>query len=259
MAAITGLDNSSKPLNARFSCASFFSTTLSLTSANSPTSEPAQNALSPAPAMTTARTSPSPSNSSSARINCSDIPRVTRLSGGLFNVSLATPSPSGSVRTDRLPSGLDKIEVPGQPQREVGEVDYRGEDHEGHNAGGYRLDLAASPKDGVGLLSARPGQPGLCDDAPDLLPLCLRDALQRGTHVGLVDSPQDSQRLLHPVVPVEERLRVGRLHHGVDLLRHPAGSLEVATVHGLEHLHVQIGYEATVPGENTVGADAQGG
>src|SRR5215204_4254305 len=132
----------------------------------------------------------------------------------------------------------------------VGEEDHQGDDHEEHNVDGYRLDLAASSEDGVGLLSARTGQPRFCDDAPDPLPLGLRDAPKGGTHVGLVDPPQDGQCLLHPVVPVEERLRVSRLHHGVNSVRHPAGSLEVVPVHGLEHLHVQIGYEATVPGED---------
>src|SRR5215217_667525 len=119
------------------------------------------------------------------------------------------------------------------------------------------LDLAASPEGCVGLLPARAWQSGFCHDTPDLLPLRVGDAPEWGTDVGLVDPAQDGQRLLHPVVPVEKWLSVGRLHHGVGPAGHPAGSLEVATVHGLEHLHVQIGYDATVPGEDAVSADAQ--
>ena len=68
----------------------------------------------------------------------------------------------------------------------------------------------------VGLLLARAWQPGFGYDAPDLLPLRVGDAPEWGTDVGLVDPAQDGQGLLHSVVPVEERLGVGRLHHGVD-------------------------------------------
>src|SRR5919106_3227344 len=120
------------------------------------------------------------------------------------------------------------------------------------------LALAAAPNGASArLLLACARQSGLGNDATHPLPLRLRDAAQRGTHVGLVDPAQDGQRLLHPVVPVEERLSVGRLHHGVGPAGHPAGSLEVAAVYGLEHLHVQISDDATVPGENAVGPDAQ--
>ena len=49
MAATVGLDRDSNLPKASFSLASFFSTTLSRTSANSLISEPAQNAFSPAP------------------------------------------------------------------------------------------------------------------------------------------------------------------------------------------------------------------
>ena len=59
MAATVGLDRDSSFPKASFSLASFFSTTLSRTSANSLTSEPAQNAFSPAPVTTTARTASS--------------------------------------------------------------------------------------------------------------------------------------------------------------------------------------------------------
>src|SRR5215217_1783349 len=126
----------------------------------------------------------------------------------------------------------------------------------GRDASGHGL-LAVSPKGGVGLFPAHAGQSGLGDDAPDLLPLRTGDASEWGTDVSLIDPAQDGQRLLHSVVPVEERLRVGRLHNGVGSAGHPAGFFEVATVHGREHLHVQVGYDATVPGEDTVGADAQ--
>src|SRR5215217_5665177 len=118
MAAITGLDKDSKPLNASFSCASFFSTTRSLTAANSLTSEPAQNALSPAPVTTTARTASSRSSSWRASISCLVISSVTRLSGGLLSVSFATPSSRRSTRTSRLSAGLDKVKEPGQPHYE---------------------------------------------------------------------------------------------------------------------------------------------
>src|SRR5215210_3655687 len=120
-----------------------------------------------------------------------------------------------------------------------------------------RTALAASPEGCIGLLPARAWQPGLADDAPDLLPLRVGDAPEWGTHLGLVDPAQDGQCLLHPVVPVEERLSVGRLHHGVGPIGHPAGSFEVASVNGLEHLDLQISDNATVPGEDAVGADAQ--
>src|SRR5215216_1109225 len=118
MAAITGLDKDSKPLNASFSCASFFSTTRSLTAANSLTSDPAQNALSPAPVTTTARTASSRSSSWRASISCLVISSVTRVSGGLLSVSFATPSSRRSTRTSRLSAGLDKVKEPGQPHYE---------------------------------------------------------------------------------------------------------------------------------------------
>src|SRR5919107_1047883 len=89
--------------------------------------------------------------------------------------------------------------------------------------------LDTSPRGGVRLLPATFWQSGLGDDAPDLLPLRIRDALDRWTHVGFVDPPQDGQCLFHPVVPIEERFGVGRLHHGVDPVSHPAGSCEVTT------------------------------
>src|ERR671917_912840 len=112
------------------------------------------------------------------------------------------------------------------------------------------LALAAAPNGASArLLLACARQSGLGNDATHPLPLRLRDAAQRGTHVGLVDPAQDGQRLLHPVVPVEERLSVGRLHHGVDSVGNLASPFEVAAVHGHEHLHVQICYHAAVPGE----------
>src|ERR687889_2491507 len=110
--------------------------------------------------------------------------------------------------------------------------------------------LDTSPRGGVRLLPATFGQSGLGDDAPYLLPLRIRDAFDRWTHVGFVDSPQDGQRLLHPVVPVEERLGVGRLHHRVDPVCYPAGLLQVAAVYSVKHLNVQIGYDAAVPRED---------
>src|SRR5215211_2991146 len=51
--------------------------------------------------------------------------------------------------------------------------------------------LDTSPRGGVGLFPASCGQSGLGDDAPDLLPLRIRDAPERWTHVGFVDPPQD--------------------------------------------------------------------
>src|ERR687890_359808 len=120
---------------------------------------------------------------------------------------------------------------------------------EGQDPLGTVLDV--SPECGVGLCPERAWrQPGLGNDATHPLPLRVGDAAQRGTHVGLVDPAQDGQRLLHPVVPGEERLSVSRLHHRVDLVRHPAGSLQVAAVYSVKHLHLQIGYDAAVPGED---------
>src|SRR5918999_1168072 len=140
MAATVGLDSDSNRPRASISLASFFSTTLSRTSANSLTSEPAQNALSPAPVTTTARTASSPSSSSRASISCSVISSVTRLSGGLLRVSFATPPASRSTRTSRLSGGLDKVKQPGQPQREGGEKDEQRNDHEEHQVDRQRLD-----------------------------------------------------------------------------------------------------------------------
>src|SRR5918992_5011132 len=140
MAAITGLDKDSKQLNASFSCASFFSTTRALTAANSLISDPAQNALSPAPVTTTARTASSRSSSWRASISCLVISSVTRLSGGLLSVSFATPSSRRSTRTSRLLARLDKVKQPGQPQREGGEEDEQRNDHEEHHVDRQRLD-----------------------------------------------------------------------------------------------------------------------
>src|SRR5215211_7141609 len=121
------------------------------------------------------------------------------------------------------------------------------------------LALAAAPNGASArLLLTCARQSGLGNDATDPLPLRLRDTAQRGTHVGLLDPAQYGQRLLHPVVPVEERLVVGDLHHRVDPVCYPASLLQVAAVYSVKHLHVQIGDDAAVPGENAVGADAQG-
>src|SRR5215208_7381978 len=106
MAAMVGLDRDSKPLKASFSLASFFSTTLSRMSANSLTSEPAQNAPSPVPVTTTVRTASSASSSSRVSNSCSVIPRVTRLSGGLLRVSFATPPSSRSTSTGAVGQDL---------------------------------------------------------------------------------------------------------------------------------------------------------
>src|SRR5687767_13358094 len=93
------------------------------------------------------------------------------------------------------------------------------------------LALAAAPNGASArLLLACARQSGLGNDATDPLPLRLRDAAQRGPDVGLLYPAQDGQRLLHPVVSVEERFGVGDLHHWVDLVRHPAGLLQVAAV-----------------------------
>src|SRR5919112_83516 len=140
MAAITGLDRDSNLPKASFSRASFFSTTLSRMSANSLTSEPAQNAFSPAPVTTTARTASSLSSSSRASIRCSVISSVTRLSGGLLRVSFATPPASRSTRTSRLSAVLDKVKQPGQPQREGGEEDEQRNNYEEHQVDRQRLD-----------------------------------------------------------------------------------------------------------------------
>src|SRR5215217_5240117 len=115
-----------------------------------------------------------------------------------------------------------------------------------HNGASARLLLACARQSGLG------------NDATDPLPLRLRDAAQRGTHVGLLYPAEDGEGLLHPVVPLEKRLGVGDLHHTVDTVRQPAGLLQVAAVHSVKHLHVQIGDEAPVPREDAVGADAQG-
>src|ERR671917_1167804 len=117
---------------------------------------------------------------------------------------------------------------------------------------------APSDSTGVRLLPARTRQPGFGDHAADLLPLRLRDALQRGTHVGLVKPTEDDEGFLHPVVPVEERFSIGDLYHRVDPIRHLAGTLQVAARQGLEHLRVQIGDHAPVSGEDAVGADTKG-
>src|SRR5215208_580819 len=140
MAAITGLDKDSKPLNASFSCTSFFSTTRALTAANSLTSDPAQNALSPAPVTTTARTVSSRSSSWRASVSCLVISSVTRLSGGLLRVSFATPPARRSTRTSRPSAGLDKVKQPGQAQREGGEEDEQRNDHEEHHVDRQRRD-----------------------------------------------------------------------------------------------------------------------
>jgi hypothetical protein len=83
------------PPKASFSRASFFSTTRSVTEANSLISAPAQN-VPPVPVRTTARTS-SRSRSSVTSIRRSLRASVTRLSGGLFRTTLITPSPRSSV------------------------------------------------------------------------------------------------------------------------------------------------------------------
>src|SRR5450830_1083991 len=61
-------------------------------SANSRTSEPAQNARVPAPVNTTARTVSSASSLSSACPNAMVSPSVTTFIGGLFSVRVAIPS-----------------------------------------------------------------------------------------------------------------------------------------------------------------------
>src|SRR5687768_2645420 len=91
------------------------------------------------------------------------------------------------------------------------------------------LALAAAPNGASArLLLACARQSGLGNDATDPLPLRLRDAAQRGTHVGLLYPAKDGEGLLHPVVPIEKRLSVGDLHHRVDQVRHQACLLQVA-------------------------------
>src|SRR5919106_1673689 len=188
MAAITGLDKDSKLLNASFSCASFFSTTRSLTAANSLTSDPAQNAISPAPATTTARTASSRSSSWRASISCLVISSVTRLSGGLLRVNFATPPARRSTRTSRLSGGLDKVKQTGQPQREGGEEDEQRNDHEEHQVDRQRLDQ--SLRDG----SLREGG---CQEQSQTIWRC--DQAERqgdngyDTHVNRIYTPQFDQ------------------------------------------------------------------
>ena len=82
--------------------------------------------------------------------------------------------------------------------------------------------LAAMSRDGARLLRKWARQLGFDDHAADRVSLCVRDAPQRQTHVSLVDLPLDGKGLLHPAVPVQERLGVGDLHDRVNPLRHPA-------------------------------------
>ena len=92
IAAIVGIGRAASRVDVRSSSSSRSRPPGPRWASNSPTCEPAENARSPAPVTTTARTSPGSAASScaSASFSSSSSSRVTRLSGGLTSVSRAT-------------------------------------------------------------------------------------------------------------------------------------------------------------------------
>src|SRR5438094_693800 len=100
---------------------------------------------------------------------------------------------------------------------------------------------------------ALPRQPGGFERPRDRLALGVTHRCERRTHVSGRDPAEDDERLLHPVVHVDERRRVEHGDERVEPVVDPPRALDVTLLARLEQLGLEIGRHAAHARDGAIG------